>query len=137
MDDYEELKNIDCNTVMKFSLKGMTYQAIVVSVYDGDTITVVFKFANKFYKWNCRINGIDTPEIKTKNIDEKAYAIKARDALRSKILGNIIQITCGDFDKYGRLLVDVIYCDENINKYMIDAGFAKIYTGGTKNEWEF
>ena len=43
----------------------------VVSVYDGDTIKVVFPIIGsgsmKLYKWNCRINGVDTPELRTKN----------------------------------------------------------------------
>ncbi len=132
----EELIHLDCSKVAKFSLNNHVYQAKVVSVYDGDTITVVFKFAGTFYKWNCRLNGIDTPEMKSKNAAEKQQAIKARDFLREQILGKIVEITCQEFDKYGRLLVTVKYSDININDLMITEGFAKSYTGGTKEEWE-
>lgn len=135
MNYFEELNNIDYSKIDKFSLNGMSFHAKVIGVYDGDTITVVFKFIDTFYKWSCRMNGIDTPEIKSKNPAEKDLAIKARDFLRDKILGKIIKINCGDFDKYGRLLVGVIYDDENINTYMIQSGYAKAYTGGTKEEW--
>jgi endonuclease YncB( thermonuclease family) len=138
--DTDELNNLirlDCSNIPKFSLNSNTYQAKVVSVYDGDTITVVFKFAGTYYKWNCRLNDIDTPEMKSKIAAEKQQAIKARDFLREQILGKIIKITCQDFDKYGRLLVLADYNNTNINELMIDVGFAKSYSGGTKEEWAF
>ncbi len=131
-----ELKQIDCSKIKKFSLKDFKTQAKVVSVYDGDTITLVFVFANEYYKWNCRLDGIDTPEIKSKNNEEKALAIKARDYLREQILGKIVDIECGDFDKYGRLLIKLIYENQNMNELMISQGHAKAYFGGTKESWE-
>jgi micrococcal nuclease len=132
----DELFQLDCSKIAKFSLNKNAYQAKVTSVYDGDTITVVFKFAGTFYKWNCRLNGIDTPEMKSKNLVEKQQAIKARDFLREQILGKIVEITCQEFDKYGRLLVIMNYNNTNINDLMITEGFAKSYTGGTKEEWD-
>ncbi len=131
-----ELNQIDCSKIKKFSLKDFKTQAKVVSVYDGDTITLVFVFANEYYKWNCRLDGIDTPEIKSKNNEEKALAIKARDYLREQILGKIVDIECGDFDKYGRLLIKLIYENQNMNELMISQGHAKAYFGGTKESWE-
>ena len=57
----------------------------VIKVYDGDTITVASKVPNlknsQIFKFSVRLNGIDTPEIKGSNEDEKSIAIKARDAL--------------------------------------------------------
>lgn len=130
------MEELDYSKVPKFSLANNVYQAKVVGVYDGDTITVVFKFADTFYKWCCRLYGIDTPELRSKDAHEKAEAIIARDFLREKILGKIVQITCGDFDKYGRLLVTVEYENENINNLMVDKGFAVAYFGGTKEVWD-
>ncbi|WP_396189535.1 thermonuclease family protein [Flavobacterium sp.] len=131
-----ELENLDCSVVKRFSLKDMIIDAKVVSVYDGDTITIVFKLFENYYKWSCRLDGIDTPELKTKNIDEKQEAIRARDYLRSIIMNKIVSITCGDFDKYGRLLVTVFYNNDNVNNRMIQSGYAKSYHGGTKEAWE-
>jgi micrococcal nuclease len=132
----DELNSLDCSKISKFSLNNLETKAKVVSVYDGDTVTLVFKFANDFYKWNCRLNGIDTPEMKSKDNDEKAFAIKARDFLREQILGKIVDIKCGDFDKYGRLLISIfIENDINISDLMISEGYAKSYFGGTKEEW--
>ena len=130
-----EFEDIDFTAIKKFSLLGMTYNAKVISVYDGDTITAVFKFNGVYYKWNCRLNGIDTPEMKSKSTDEKNAAIKARDFLREKILGKVVKLECGDFDKYGRLLVNVFINDEKINDTIIQQGYAKQYFGGTKEDW--
>ena len=137
MSVYDELQSLDYSKVYKFSLKDNVYDAKVINVYDGDTITVVFKLKDEFNKWNCRLNGIDTPEMKSKDLNEKNAAVKARDFLREKILGKIVKLHCDEFDKYGRLLVIVEYEDENINNTMIEKGHGKYYNGGKKEEWEF
>ena len=71
--------------VPEFSLKNEVKKAKVVSVYDGDTIRVVFPILNKLYKWNCRITGVDTPELRTRDELEKKYGYEVRDKLRDKI----------------------------------------------------
>ena len=133
----DELQSLDYSKIYKFSLKDNVYDAKVINVYDGDTITTVFKFKDEFYKWNCRLNGIDTPEMKSKDLNEKNAAVKARDFLREKILGKIVKLHCGDFDKYGRLLVIVEYNEEVINNTMIEKGHGKYYSGGKKEDWDF
>jgi micrococcal nuclease len=95
------------NNIPQFNFEGEIKQAKVVDVYDGDTIKIVFTFSNKLYKFNCRIIGVDTPELRTKNKDEKKYGIHVRDKLREKILNKVVMVECGDFDKYGRLLIDI------------------------------
>ena len=111
----------------------------VVDVYDGDTVKVVFPLTDKeperLFRWNCRLINVDTPEIRTKNLKEKEYAKEARDALRKKILNNIVEVHCKDFDKYGRLLVEIVYENVNINKWLIDNNYAKVYDGGKKSKW--
>lgn len=138
MMEVEELVKIDCNVVKKFSLDGMTFYAKVIGVYDGDTVTVVFKYKGEYSKWSCRLAGIDTPELKTKNEKEKKAATEARDFLRGHILGKIVKIECEDFDKYGRLLVTIFDEDAsiNINELMINEGYAKAYDGGTKEVFQ-
>ena len=79
-----ELQKKDNNTPL-FSLNGKTFTAKVVDVYDGDTITVVFKVFNQYYKWNCRIMHVDTPEIKTKDKIEKERGIFVRNKLKVNI----------------------------------------------------
>lgn len=127
----------DINDAPLFSFKGQEIECKVVSVYDGDTVKVVFPLNNTLYKWNCRLTGIDTPEIRTRCKPEKQYGYKVRDCLREKILNKIVKIKCGDFDKYGRLLGEII-CDEDkcsINQWLIDENYAFAYDGGTKKSW--
>lgn len=132
-----------------FSLKDRVYICKCVKVYDGDTITVVFKpFENcEFYKFSVRLSGIDTPEIRTNNEDEKKKAILVRDYLRELILDKLIIIKCGDFDKYGRLLAyiylynqktpqeEINDIEKSINHLLISKNYAYLYDGGTKREF--
>lgn len=131
-----ELENLDLGNIKKFSLACMACKARVASVYDGDTITLVFKLQEQYVKWSCRLEGIDTPEMKSKNAEEKASAVKARDFLRGKILDKVVDVVFGDFDKYGRLLAKVSIDDLDINKLMLSEGYAKAYDGGTKEAWD-
>lgn len=120
-----------------FSLEGLEIEAKVVSVYDGDTIKCIFPLNKILYKWNCRLSGIDTPEIRTKNLKEKKYGFLVRDNLRNKILNKIVKLKCGKFDKYGRLLVEILCKEDNciINKWLIENKYAFEYNGGKKKSW--
>lgn len=124
------------------SLDGNTYKAKVVYIYDGDTMHVVFKEFGNYYRWNCRITGVDTPELRTKNKKEKEYGYKVRDILREKLMDKIVEINTFEFDKYGRLLIDVIMPEQENNekitlsKWLINNKYAYEYNGGTKNSWD-
>ena len=107
-----------------------------IKVYDGDTITVASRMpwdGSPLYRFSVRLNGIDTLEIKGKDEAEKRIAVKARDALRDKILQKQLLLKNVTTEKYGRLLADV-YCNNvHLNKWMIDQRYAVEYSGGTKN----
>ena len=107
----------------------------VIKVYDGDTITVANYLPYKgspLYRFSVRLNGIDTPEIKGKNENEKKLAVIARDTLRDKILNHDVELRAVQSEKYGRVLATVYFKNENINQWMIDQHFAVEYDGGTK-----
>lgn len=128
--------DVDDN-VKELSFINEIKEAKVVSVYDGDTIKVVFPLADKLYKWNCRLEHVDTPELRTKNENEKKYGYIVRDKLREKILNKVVNIKCNDFDKYGRLLVEILQDDDiTVNQWLIDNNYAFKYDGGTKESWE-
>ena len=112
----------------------------VIKVYDGDSITIAAKpYANyPVYRFSIRLNGIDTPELRTSNENEKKHGIIARDALKEKILDKIVTLKNVDSEKYGRLLADIYLGDENICQWMIEQNYAIRYDGGTKvkpKEW--
>ena len=125
-----------------FSFEGRKCMGKVVDVYDGDTVKIVFPLSEKepdrLYKWNCRLINVDTPELRTKNLKEKEFGKFVRNKLREKILDNLVYISCMDFDKYGRLLVEIFEDNEykiSINNWLISNEYAKEYHGGKKSLW--
>jgi len=129
-------------TTPKFSLDGLVKLCKVVDVYDGDSCRVVFRNNNKINKWNIRMNGYDSPEIrpskKLENRDEiKKKAIEAKNYLKSLIMNEnqLVYLKCSGFDKYGRLLGDMYINKEDdisVNQTTIDNNYAYKYDGGTK-----
>jgi micrococcal nuclease len=124
----------------KATLTG-TFRAKVLSVYDGDTLTVAIDI-NGFKKYNCRMNRYDSPERKSKNPEEKKWANVSKTLLTNLVLGKIVTIIISNNDdKYGRLLVDMVIEGENgeinVNEYMLTHGYCVAYGGATKELWDF
>lgn len=108
----------------------------VIKVYDGDTITIANKLpiyhCDDIFRFSVRLHGIDTPEIKGKNEDEKEAAKVAKYALSEKILNKYVILKNVSTEKYGRLLADIYLDDLHLNKWMLDNRYAVSYDGGTK-----
>ena len=113
-------------------------------VVDGDTIDVTIDLGFDLYKKErVRVAGVDTPEKRTRNLEEKALGVDATAWLKSKleetIKGDeelIVRTELkGGVGKYGRLLGWLYVGDSNIslNEQMITEGYAHAYDGGTKN----
>lgn len=107
----------------------------VVKVYDGDTITVATKLPyenSPYYRFSVRLKGIDCPEIKTKNKDEKECATLARDYLRVLLMDKMILLKEVELEKYGRILAYVYYEEKNVSDMLCEKRLAVKYDGGTK-----
>ena len=94
----------------------------MIKVYDGDTITIATKLPypdSPLYRFSVRLLGIDTPEIKTKDKNEKKIAEIARDKLKKKILNEIVELKDLGIDKYGRVLAYVRYNGRDLSKWLI------------------
>ncbi len=142
--EIDELNSKTKENTEYMTLENNEYKAKIVYIYDGDTMHVVFKEFGKYYRWNCRIIGVDTPEIRTRNEVEKDMGYKVRDILRQHFMNKIVKIKCGEFDKYGRLLIDVYIPDhlrdsnlekEMLSEWLIKNNYAYAYDGGTKKSW--
>ena len=98
-----------------------------------------------FYeKERVRVAGVDTPEKRTRDLEEKALGIDATNWLKEKLEGAL----AGDDDlvirtelvggvgKYGRLLGWLYLGDGSLslNEQMIEEGYAWAYDGGTKQK---
>ena len=136
-----KLKQADKSTPV-FTLEGDMKLCKVVDIYDGDTIKVVFMDNNRINKWNIRMEGYDSPEMrpsrKLENRDEiKKKAVEAKNYLKSLIMNEnqLVYLKCGKFDKYGRLL-GYVYINqddtESVNEMMIKNNHAYEYHGGNK-----
>jgi micrococcal nuclease len=101
-------------------------EAKCIKVYDGDTMTVGLHFLNKAHKFNLRLVGIDTPELRGAKANVAA-AQKARDYVREKCLNKIVQVKLLGKDKYGRLLASVYSDSVCINEQLLKEKLAVPY----------
>lgn len=116
------------------------YKAEVLSVYDGDTVTLMIDQGMKhFARVKVRMIGIDTPEIRTKDLEEKKRGYEAKDYLKSRIEGKTIIVQTLKKGKFGRWLgvmwdytEDADDLGESLNDEMIRVGHAKAYDGGKR-----
>ena len=129
------------------------FDARVVSLHDGDTFTCVFGYNGSYHKFSVRLEGIDTPEMTSKDPDHKQRALVARNRLFELITGvgaqrtltwtkktfeeyfnrnyTYIRLTVNGLDKYGRLLGSA--GDPSFSSVLLKEGHAYAYDGGTKN----
>ena len=118
-----------CNTVTPF-----VYNATLERIVDGDTIDVTLDlgFNVKLHNQRCRLAGIDTPESRTKNLEEKALGLKAKERLKELCIGSFKIQSLGT-GKYGRILA-IPYTEDNqdVCQMLVSEGHAVEYWGGTK-----
>jgi|TARA_B100000003_G_scaffold104687_1_gene93743 micrococcal nuclease len=114
-------------------------------VVDGDTIDVTIDLGFDLYKKErVRVAGVDTPEKRTRDLDEKELGIDATNWLKDKLDGAITgdddliirTELVGGMGKYGRLLGWLYIGDAelSLNEQMITEGYAWAYDGGTKQK---
>ena len=113
-------------------------------VLDGDTIDVTIDLGFDLYKKErVRVAGVDTPEKRTRDKEEKELGIDATNWLKEKLEGaisgddelSVRTELVGGVGKYGRLLGWLYIGDANVslNEQMIEEGYAHAYDGGTKD----
>ena len=116
-----------------------TYKAKLDRVIDGDTIDVNIDlgFDISVHK-RIRLAGIDTPESRTRDLEEKKRGLASKARLIELLDKGDLVVESKDVGKYGRVLgVLHIYPDDlnlpiNINNTLVDEGYATEYFGGKK-----
>ena len=113
------------------------YRCKVVKVIDGDTVDVDIDlgFGVWLHKERVRLFGIDTPESRTRDLEEKKYGLAAKEYLTGMLDddGGIILKTHKDkTGKFGRILGEIFVDGININKKMCTKGHAVEYYGQSK-----
>ena len=120
-----------------------TYKIKLDRVIDGDTIDAYIDLGFDIHvKKRIRFMGINTPESRTRDLEEKAKGLAAKDRLKAILEGaNEIQLQSHGVGKYGRCLgelhvdrVDGKECLtlENVNELLIKEGHAVKYDGGKR-----
>ena len=119
------------------------YNVKILKVIDGDTVDVDIDlgFGVWLHKERVRLFGIDTPESRTRDLEEKKYGLAAKEYLTGMLDddGGIILKTHKDkTGKFGRILGELWrttnYADQSINNYMIDKHHAVMYLGQSKED---
>ena len=117
------------------------YNAELRRVVDGDTVDVTIDCGfNMHIKERVRLYGIDTPESRTRDLEEKARGLAAKDRLIEILesFGNkfVIKTSIDKKGKFGRLLGELISKDgeQNANQMLLEEGHAVEYFGGKKTK---
>lgn len=130
--------------VLAFAQKqpqGVTYDAQIVRVNDGDTVVIAAPFLPKPLKPELavRVYGVDTPE---KGFRAKCPAEDQRGQAATAFTKNAInssqqrQVVLYDWDKFGgRVLGDIILNGQSLRAMLIANGFAREYYGDAKQSW--
>lgn len=129
----ENILSVDQNELPYFSFKNNNVLAKIVSVYDGDSFTAIFKYKGDLIKYRFRCYGYTSPNLKPSlSIENREDIIKsANDAkqkfieLTNKSKNALVTLECFDFDNYGRILANVYnnVDTESVNSLMIKGGY--------------
>ena len=113
----------------------------IYKVIDGDTIDASIDLGFGIYLTRkIRLAGIDTPESRTTNVKEKIMGLESKDWLKHRVENAqciLIKTELPDStEKYGRIIGHLYINGEetSLSTQMIDAGYALLYDGGTKNK---
>ena len=116
------------------------YNATVSRVIDGDTIDVVLDLGfDILLKGRVRFHGMDAPESRTKDAEEKIRGLESKVYVENWIEGHdgkiIIQTSLDERGKFGRILGKILCPDDEcdcLNDDMIKYGYAEPYLGGAR-----
>ena len=114
------------------------YKCKLVRVIDGDTVDIDIDlgFGVWLRKQRIRMYGIDTPESRTRDLEEKKYGLAAKEFLQKWTgAGELTIKTHKDAKgKYGRILGEIYSFDTNVNDKMVEEYHAVGYHGQSKEE---
>ena len=120
------------------------YRCELIKVIDGDTIDIDIDLGFGVWMRNQRIRmyGIDTPESRTRDLEEKKYGLAAKAFLTEMLDDShlILKTHKDERGKFGRILGELWrtsnYTDKSINTYMIEKHHAVAYHGQSKEDIE-
>jgi micrococcal nuclease len=117
------------------------YKCEIDRVVDGDTVDVILDLGfSILHKARVRLYAVDTPECRTRNKDEKARGLLAKNFILQAVKAGekfVIQTHLKDSKgKFGRVLGTLVIDELNINEALVDNYLAVAYYGQNKNDVE-
>ena len=116
------------------------YKCNITRVVDGDTVDAEIDCGfDIIFKSRIRLYGIDTPESRTRDLDEKARGKLASQFIKDKIAAAELVKVKTKLDKkgkFGRVLGSIIADDEDLNESMVKNYLAVAYFGQSKDDIE-
>ena len=122
-------------------LQKYNYSVEIKRIVDGDTVDVMIDLGfNTYVKRRIRMYGINTPESRTRDLEEKARGLASKERLQELLEGNKIVMRSWGRGKYGRTLGELFIEKDtemgpdyiNINETLVKEGFAEEYFGGKR-----
>lgn len=109
------------------------YNAKIDRVVDGDTVDALVDLGfDTWKKVRIRMMGINTPESRTRDLEEKKRGLAAKDRLIELLGDGNFTLQSHGVGKYGRCLGEIFIEDMNVNQQLITEGHAVAYYGGTR-----
>ena len=124
----------------------------IEKIVDGDTVDVVIDLGfDVATRQRVRLLGIDTPESRTRDLEEKKFGLLSKKKLKQWCLKAVesekddieLEIRCEEADsrgKFGRVLAEIWVTEDgratNVNKWLCDEGYAVPYVGQNKTDVE-
>ncbi len=126
-----------CDIATAFTLEGRSAMGKVVRVVDGDSMRVSIPVDGHVWTFPVVLEGVDCPEIRTKNRREKDLGLDAKRRVEEMVLGKVVGVKLGEFDKFGRLLASLTTREGiNVSEELVSLGLAVPYDGrGKRPAW--
>lgn len=149
-------KDYDIDNTNEFSFTCKEDVCRLIDIYDGDTVTVIIPINKEYWQYRIRIHGINTPEIRTLDLDEKEKGYKARQRVIELLCGEdtplttesskkeiqaylksnifLVWLKCYDFCSFGRILADVYSYNQetgagqNVAEVLLKENLCEVYT---------
>ena len=143
-DVFKKLADVKAgDKIQKFDIQDKVFPGKCIDVYDGDTIHVAMIYNDVLSDFSLRMYGYNSAEIKTKNVEEKANGLRAKEHMKELILGKNVIVHMLGHDMYGgRWLANVYLIEDDggmgkcINKIMLEDGFGAVYYGKGEKKYQ-
>ena len=112
------------------------YKAKLIRTIDGDTVDLMVDLGfDMWHKIRVRLDGINTPESRTRDLREKKLGLEAKKFTDNFLEGNDILVDTNKQGKFGRFLANLTVDGADLAQALIEANLAREYHGEKRGKW--